>query len=404
VPDTSLTPHEPSPPEWRRLAVRLVGLLLFALALLLVPHRICRLPARAFFDGAPGKQRALAAAVERRLAARRDRAAFSTGSKRFDGEWLFGSLVMGALGFGQVALEHPGDAALRARHAALVSRAIDQALATSSRAFDREAWGEDAVARLEGGRGHAAFLGYLGLALGLERLLLDQGAPHAALHDRLAAALEARLAASPTLLVETYPGEAYPVDNCAVAGTLALHSRATGRARGELLSRFLDRLDRYWLDPETRLLYQAVDGRTGSIRDRPRGSGSMLASYFLSFVDLEMSRRLYVAATRRLYGTILGFGLVREYPRGEGGRGDIDSGPIVLGYGVSATGFALGPARLFGDGERFGRLYATAHLFGAPSERGGRLGFVLGGPIGDAILFAMLTATPRAAAPARDAR
>ncbi|MEQ9321324.1 MAG: ATP-binding cassette domain-containing protein, partial [Polyangiaceae bacterium] len=67
---------------------------------------------------------------------------------------------------------------------------------------------------------------------------------------------------------------------------------------------------------------------------------------------------------------------------------------LVFGYGISATGFAIGAARIHGDRERFEGLYATAHLFGAPVTQDGMTSVVTGGPLGDAILFAMLTAIP----------
>ena len=84
--------------------------------------------------------------------------------------------------------------------------------------------------------------------------------------------------------------------------------------------------------------------------------------------------------------------MVREYPAGQHGRGDIDSGPIVLGYGVSATGFALGAARAHGDARTFRALYATLHLFGAPRRDDGGLELLSGGPLGNAIALAMLGA------------
>ena len=45
---------------------------------------------------------------------------------------------------------------------------------------------------------------------------------------------------------------------------------------------------------------------------------------------------------RSLADSVLGFGAVYEYPVAyrKVGRGDIDSGPLVLGYAVSATGFS----------------------------------------------------------------
>jgi len=95
---------------------------------------------------------------------------------------------------------------------------------------------------------------------------------------------------------------------------------------------------------------------------------------------------------RELGDSLLGFGFVREYPRHMAGQGDIDSGPVLFGYGVSPTGFALEDARMYGDRAYFRKLYATAHLFGAPTVSRKRVNFTTGGPLGNALLFAMLTA------------
>ncbi|MEM9696331.1 MAG: hypothetical protein AAGA56_27550, partial [Myxococcota bacterium] len=148
------------------------------------------------------------------------------------------------------------------------------------------------------------------------------------------------------------------------------------------------------VDPRSGLLIQSVRA-DGTPLDSPRGSGTALASYFLSFVDSARARDLYDAAMRSLGDRILGFGALREYPPGApGGAGDIDSGPLIAGFSISATGFALAGAKRFGDEATFASLWATARLFGAPRQRGGALHFATGGPLGDAILFAMLTARP----------
>lgn len=91
---------------------------------------------------------------------------------------------------------------------------------------------------------------------------------------------------------------------------------------------------------------------------------------------------------------LAGFGAMREYPSGRSGNGDIDSGPVVLGASVSATGFALASSRLHGDRETFVGLYRTAHLFGLPVGDSAGFRYVSGGPLGNAILLAMLTAGP----------
>jgi hypothetical protein len=147
--------------------------------------------------------------------------------------------------------------------------------------------------------------------------------------------------------------------------------------------------------PSSGLLAQAVDARSGAPRDPGRGSGTALAAYFLAYADLTFSASLYRAVHRELFRTIVGFGVVLEHPSSCedcAGRVDIDSGPVVAGFGVSATGFALGASRANDDGDTFRALYATAHLFGAPLEEGRTRTYVTGGPLGDAILFAMLTA------------
>ena len=67
---------------------------------------------------------------------------------------------------------------------------------------------------------------------------------------------------------------------------------------------------------------------------------------------------------------------------------------MVLGVSISATGFGLAASRIHGDAETFESLWSTAYLFGAPVDRDGTRSFALGGPLGDAMMFAVLTARP----------
>ena len=370
-----------------RIALSLVA---FVLGVALVPSRVAARGGAVLYAGDVAAQTALARGVADADAAMAGDA-FATGSELFDGEWMFGAQMMAAMGLAQVALEHPE---LRADHGARVAACIDRMLSARGAAFDARSWGEDAVASLDGPRGHVAYLGYLNLAIGMHRRI-DPASRHAALGERITRALARRLDASPLGLVETYPGEIYPVDNTAAIGSLALRDRAVhGDKYAATVARATDTMRARYIDEATGLLVQAVLPDSGAPRDAARGSGTLLAVYFLSFADLRLSRALWDAAARELDDTVLGFGVVREYPKDAAGRGDIDSGPIALGYGVSATGFALAGARIHGDAARFRRLYATAQLFGAPITTGGARRFVTGGPLGDAILLAMTTARP----------
>jgi len=356
--------------------------------LAVLPRLWCGRDAARWYEGDAASARAHGRAVSRQLEAL-DVGAFSTGSRRFDGEWRFGTAVMAALGFGQTALAHPELAPWATGE---MDRALADALSPSARTFDTEAWGEDALETLSGSRGHAAYLGYLNLALSLRRHL-GPPSPHEAVGKRISETLARRLAASPSLVVETYPAERYPVDNAAGVASLALRARASGARPDALVERWLEQARQSWLERSSGLLHQAVD-EGGRPADAPRGSGSALAAYFLSFAGTDLSGELHWAVRRELGGAVLGFGVVREYSPGWKGSGDIDSGPLVLGWSISAMGFSLGSARAHHDERAFAELYRAFHLFGAPRWSSEELSFVSGGPLGDAIVFAMLTALP----------
>src|SRR5205814_8827897 len=103
---------------------------------------------------------------------------------------------------------------------------------------------------------HAAYLGYLNLLLGLERRL-DPASRHAPLNDRVTAALARRLENSPHLVLQSYPGEVYPVDNAAVAASIALHDRVAGSDHAVLLRRWSENARAALRDPASGLLFQA---------------------------------------------------------------------------------------------------------------------------------------------------
>jgi hypothetical protein len=374
-------------PSFRQRAPRaLVRAAALATCAMIVPRCVAGHPAGALWEGDLGSQdgpaREVAAYVGSGVAA----SAFHTGSPRFDGEWAFGTFTMAAVGLGHVVLAHPS---LGGAYVPVMEKCAAELVSKSSNEFGTEAWGDFGFEGLPGGRGHG-YLGYSNLALSMIRLV-HPGTSHGELHDSLTEALATRLAAAPHGLFETYPGEAYPADMAMVAGSIALHDCATGAPERSWLPAWREAFSR-WIDPGSGLLYQAGRWDTGRPAGPPRSSGTALAAFALSFLDRELSRRLFEGLRRTKTG-LLGFGALREYPVGHEGKGDIDSGPVVLGASVSATGFTLSSAKLFGDRELFVELYRTADLFGVPVHRPSGKRFMSGGPLGNAILLAMTTAT-----------
>jgi hypothetical protein len=380
-------------PVRRRWAARAIAIVVASAVVRLAVPWWCGRDAGAWYRGDAAIQRQLAEELVAFEAAD-DALVPATPADRFTGEWALVTHQMTALGLAQLCIAHP---AWRPWLAPIVTTAARKSFGREMRDFGTSAWhGEDAMASLDGDHGHA-YLAYAALALGMARLVDPQFPPVVAeQHDALIAAYERRLLVSDTGLIETYPGEAYPTDVAAVAAAIAVHGRVTHIAHDVVLRRWAERVRTRQIDPSSGLVIQRMDARTGVAHDAPRGSGTGLAAYFAGFADRDVARLLGDGVLRQL-STRLGFGGIREYAPGHDGPGDIDSGPVLLGISVSATGFALAPARAFGHEDAFVALYRTVDLFGLPVRDGDRRRFAIGGPIGNALLLALLTSGPEVA-------
>lgn len=369
--------------------VRWIGAIaLFCAATMILPRWWCGRPAGQWYSGESKLSGALAREVAQTVSTDLTEGSFTSDVPLFRHEWVFGTYQMGALGLLQTCLEHPE---MRAALLPAAERAIDKLLSAEVRAFDADSWDEDPLTSLAGNKGHAAYLGYTNLVLCLHRRVVPSSR-FAALNDAISEALARRLRASRHGILETYPLEAYPIDNAAVLGSLLLHNGFVGGAHSDVTSQMLQRFRNQWRDPGSGLLCQAIDASSGLPEDLPRASGTALAAYFIGLADADFAAALIASLRQSCEGDVLGFGFCREYAWGTRGQGNIDSGPLIFGISPSATGFALAGARIAEEKDLYFRLYRTAHLSGAPVMLGGRMRFATGGPLGNSILLAMLTA------------
>jgi hypothetical protein len=84
---------------------------------------------------------------------------------------------------------------------------------------------------------------------------------------------------------------------------------------------------------------------------------------------------------------VLGVPGVREYPRGNNGRGDIDTGPLVFGFSGPAVVVGAAAARVHGDLDVADALLGAVEMVGLPVELGGRRVYAFGKlPVGDAFI------------------
>jgi hypothetical protein len=357
-----------------------------ALGLLVFPRWLCGRDAAAYFDGDLATQDALARSVANAVIASPDLQIYRTGADRFDGQASIAVYQMTLLGLGQIVREHPEqrDAYLPAMRVA-AERLADP----RTHPYAKRVYGQHGVVGMAPGQGHA-YLGYINLGLGMLRAV-DPKHPLAALHDRITDELARRLAESPTGLIETYPGETWPPDVAAVAGSIGLHAAVTGHPRTELLETWARRFEVCAVH-HTGYLIQRVRSGTCEPADGPRGSGTAVASYFLSFASPELSRRLYQALVEQGRVSFVGFGGFLEHLPGEGGAWDVNAGPELFGVSTGATGFGLGAARAQRDRGLFVELYRTGAFVGIPVGGAQGTRFAVGGVLGNALILAMLTA------------
>ncbi len=371
---------------WRPLLRSIAALAGAMAAAATVPRAVCSRGGPALYAGDRAAQAELARWVATRVIELDGDVVYRSGEARFDGQASVATYQMTLLGLGQTVRQHPE---LRGELLPAMRIAARRLASPATLAYAARVYGAHGVTRMAPGTGHA-YLGYVGRGLGMMRQLAPD-MPEAAVHDRITQALAARLAASETGLIETYPGETWPPDVAAVAGAIGLHGRATGHDWSPVLRPFADRFSACAIDPETGYLVQRVTSGGCQRLDAPRGSGTAVAAYFLSFADRDLSGRLHRALRERGHRELLGFGGILEDPTGTG-RWDGNAGPGLLGVSTGATGFGIGAARAHGDRALYLSLHRTATLFGVPVRSPPGRSFAVGGLLGNALLLAMLTA------------
>jgi len=339
---------------------------------------------------------------------------FSVANVYGEGEWLFVTYAMAGYGYGQVAMANPKlkDSCLKE-----MTFCIHKLLSKEVKEFDSMAWSEDPLESLDGKNDHVAYLGYLNLLLSMHRFL-DKNSEFSSLNDSITKTLVLRYENCKIGLLETYPGVIFPADNAPAIGSIGMYSKATGIDHFPFLNKWFANFQKKYVDKLTGLTYQWVkvvkleaDSVTlASLNHKsvdslqinndkvicslPRGSGTAACIYFLSFADTILTKQLYQSVKEELAASMGVFGAIKEYPKMYADEsGDIDSGPLIFGLGISATGFIMSGAKIFKDEKFFSQLCSIAYLVGVPANSTQKFQFTFGDKIGNTILFAMLTAT-----------
>jgi hypothetical protein len=168
-----------------------------------------------------------------------------------------------------------------------------------------------------------------------------------------------------------------------------------GSDHSALLRDWLSMAKQKLVHPESGLLVTSFT-TDGTVLDGPEGSTLWMVAHCLQLLDEDFARDQYRRAREQLGEITLGFGYAHEWPESWRGEADVDSGPIIPGFKISAgsSGMAFIGAGSFDDKEFLAALAATLDFAGFPSRSHGRLKYCASNQVGDAALLYAATLGP----------
>ncbi|MFC6999738.1 hypothetical protein [Rufibacter roseus] len=186
--------------------------------------------------------------------------------------------------------------------------------------------------------------------------------------------------------LQSYHGQAWPADMFLAMASLAIHDKLYPPKYQAVIQQWLNKVKDN-LDPETGLLPHRVEANTGKTLESARGGSLTLMLRLLAEIDPSFGKQQYALFKDNFLSTALGLLMVREYPTGTDGVGDVDSGPVIMGVGFPATIVSIGTFFIYGDEELSKTQYQIVHAFGFGVSHGGEKKYLFGLlPMADAFI------------------
>ncbi len=193
------------------------------------------------------------------------------------------------------------------------------------------------------------YLGHLNLMLGCYRLI-SKDSSFNKLNDKISKSLFKRYSDSKFLNLESYSNSIWIPDNSVALASLKIHSTNTGSNYETICKKWIDYAKANYLDKKTGVLFSTINPENGEALEEPRGSMLGWSIMFIYQFDRTFAVQLYKNYKKHFSKNYLVFRLFRERKNSrETNIGDIDSGPLILGFSIPANEFALSNAVLAGD-------------------------------------------------------
>lgn len=236
--------------------------------------------------------------------------------------------------------------------------------------------------------------GEIALMLASRRMVEEKPEYKTLLKERVDLMTE-RLQNSPHFIIESYPDECWMFDHCVALDAMKMADYLDGTDHSKLIRDWIAMAKRKLIDGESGLLLSSFTTDDVPLGG-PQGSTLWMVSHCLQILDADFAREQYQRARKQLGEITLGFGYAHEWPATWKGPANIDSGPIVPVFNISAgsSGMAFIGASAFEDEAFLKSLDATLNFAAFPSRKGGRLRYCASNQVGDAAFLYAATLGP----------
>jgi hypothetical protein len=195
-----------------------------------------------------------------------------------------------------------------------------------------------------------------------------------------------QLVAGQSTYPESYPGQSWPSDAAVCAACLSLYDRVLDTSLytgiiGNWMKQVKAKLDPRGMVPHS------VTWPDNAVKEGARGSSTSLMLCFWDEIDTAFARQQFTLYKKYFLTSRFGLPGIREYPQGLTGNGDVDSGPVLLGVGGSASVVGLRVMTLYGESDIAVGLRNSIETFGCSHFDGKHKRYLFGVlPVADAFI------------------
>jgi hypothetical protein len=182
----------------------------------------------------------------------------------------------------------------------------------------------------------------------------------------------------------SYFGGTWPADAMVCVASLSLHDQLFEPKYKTVIKQWLKKVKSH--TDKLGMVPHSVNP-DGTPDEAARGSSMSLMLIFLREIDQSFAREQFNLYTKNFVDSKFGLTGIREYPKGIAGSGDIDSGPVIFGFGGAATIVGIQTLSLFGEHQTSHKIMTGVEALGFATETGDRKKYIVGMlPIADAFI------------------